>query len=798
MHALNAWRAKPRTTTPSAVARACALAALALLCAAPAWAATAAPALAAPAIGYAKSGDACPPPSPGEAACFAQVREPVPASSAGEPGVQRYVAGDGAAKAGPAGGLTPAELASAYGYEASAGGSGHTVAVVDAYDDPAIEADLAVFDAEYGLSACTKANGCLTKVSQTGSAVALPEADKTGWSVEISLDVEVVHSACPGCKILLVEANTASFANLAAAVDEAASLGATEISNSYGGPEERSVAARVESAYEHPGIVIAAATGDYGYEDWTYFNEGKQPPGAPNMPATLPSVVAVGGTTLHLNSAGERESETVWNGNGALDESSYAEGATGGGCSTLFTAPRWQQFAPGFAAAGCGSSRLAADVSAVADPDTGFDIYDSFDCGAECKRFKGGRDWITIGGTSLATPLISALYALAGGSHGVADPALTLYGHLAAGSDLYDVTAGGSGYCGGAPQALCGHPDELGALLEGEALDVDCEYTTACNAAAGYDGPSGVGTPDGIGLFQPLAPTAAIAAPETPKAGTPASFGVTAASDPYPGGSIASYSWSWGDGSSGEGATPVHTYARAGQYTLTLTVTDSYGLASAPITRTVKVEPQDEQEAAELEKTEEEAAAPKREAEEAATARRKAEEEAAASRKAEEEAAASRKAAEEAAAELALAAATPSLGVSAFRSSPPPAEPDVTLVGRPSAVSSRGRLTLELSCPAGESSCAGTAELRSATPVRAAGARAKAAILTLAAARFEIPGAAARLVRLQLSARARALLARARSMRVRLVLAAHDPQGRRHTSHAALLLRAARRARTRA
>ncbi|HUB74119.1 MAG TPA: PKD domain-containing protein [Solirubrobacteraceae bacterium] len=827
MRALNAWRAKlrgatlgrrPRAGAPPA--RALALGALlagALLGTALGWAATAAPALAAPAIGYAKTSDACPPPSPGEATCFAQVREPVPASAAGQPGVQRYTVGDGASKAGPAGGLTPAELASAYGYEAS-GGSGQTVAIVDAYDDPAIESDLAVFDAEYGLPACTKADGCLTKVSQTGSTSSLPEADKSGWSVEISLDVEVVHSVCPGCKILLVEANNAGFVNLATAVDEAASLGAGEISNSYGGPEERFTATRVESAYEHPGIVIAAATGDYGYDDWTYLNEGAQPPGVPNMPATLPAVVAVGGTTLELNAAGERASETVWNGNGPLNESTYAEGATGGGCSALFTAPPWQSHAPGFAASGCGSSRLAADVSAVADPNTGFDIFDSFNCGPECKRFKGGRNWITIGGTSLATPLISALYGLAGGSHGVGYPALTLYGHLAAGSDLYDVTTGGSGFCGGAPQALCGHPDELGALIEGEALDVDCEYTTACNATAGYDGPSGVGTPDGLGLFQPLAPTAALTAPETLEAGSPASFSAAASSDPYPGGSISSYAWSWGDGTSGEGVSPAHTYARAGEYTLTLTVTDSYGLRSDPITRAVKVEPRDEQEAEERKQAEEEEAAAKKAEEEVAA--KKAEEEAAAERKAEEEAArakaaeevvlleivrqheqeeaARKKAEEEAAAKLALVTGTPSSGVSAFQASPTPAAaPDVTLAGHPSRVSAGGRLTLRLRCPADESSCAGTLELRSASPVRAAGAHAKATILKLAAARFEIPGGAVRLFTVRLSPEARALLARARSLRVRLGLVAHDPQGRRHSSQTTLVLRAARGSRAR-
>ena len=141
-------------------------------------------------------------------------------------------------------------------------------------------------------------------------------------------------------------------------------------------------------------------------------------------------MVAVGGTTLKLNASGKRQSETVWNGNGPFDASEFAEGATGGGCSTLFTAEPWQQATPGYAATGCGGKRVAADVSAVADPNTGFDIYDSYNCGAACEAEGEGEGWLTIGGTSVSTPLISSLYALAGGSNGVEYPPLTLYGHL--------------------------------------------------------------------------------------------------------------------------------------------------------------------------------------------------------------------------------------------------------------------------------------------------------------------------------------------------------------------------------
>ena len=393
----------------------------------------------------------------------------------------------------------------------------------------------------------------------------------------------MAHSACPNCKILLVEAKTESFKNLAAAVGEAVSLGATEVSNSYGGPEGLLGSAE-RAEYRHPGVVIAASTGDSGYDDWTlYVNEGELvAPEQPDAPASLPSVVAVGGTTLELNAAGRRRSETVWNGNGALDAGSeFAEGATGGGCSTLFTAEPWQQAVPGFAATGCAGKRVAADVSAVADPNTGFDIYDSYDCGAACEEFGGGAGWLTIGGTSLSTPLVSSLYALAGGSNGVEYPSLTLYGHLGESSSLFDVSEGGNGYC-----------DDGGLACGANAFEkarVDCEGTTACNAAAGFDGPTGVGAPNSLNLFKPLLPIAVLTPPISLEPGVAASFSAGSSSDRYPG-AVLAYSWSWGDGTAAStGVAPTHTYSAPGEYTITLTVRDSYGFKGAPATTVVNV-----------------------------------------------------------------------------------------------------------------------------------------------------------------------------------------------------------------
>jgi subtilase family serine protease len=164
--------------------------------------------------------------------CFALVGTPVAAGTPASVGAVPYVVDSGASSPGPAGGLTPEQLAGAYEYEPSAGGNGQTVGIVDAFDDPKIEEDLGTFDTHYGLPQCTTANGCFKKVGVTGSTTSLPSADTSGWSEEISLDVETLHSVCPNCKILLVEANSSTGADLATAVNEAVALGAPEVSNS--------------------------------------------------------------------------------------------------------------------------------------------------------------------------------------------------------------------------------------------------------------------------------------------------------------------------------------------------------------------------------------------------------------------------------------------------------------------------------------------------------------------------------------------------------------------------------------
>jgi PKD repeat protein len=408
--------------------------------------------------------------------------------------------------------------------------------------------------------------------------------------------------------------------------------------------------------------------------------------------------------------------------------------------------------------------RLDADVSAVGDPLTGFDIYDSYKCGSsacEFPRVEGG--WVTFGGTSLSAPVITAMYGLAGGSGGVRYPSLTLYGHVSDAS-RFDVTSGGNGYCGGESTSLCKPEPGLG--------QVDCGGTTACNAAPGFDGPSGVGTPNGLGLFKPLLPTAAFTAPGPLKERVSETFSAASSSDPYPGASFARYSWSWGDGSApGEGIEPTHTYSSAGTYPVTLTVTDNYGFTSPASTKSVEVSKRTPAE-------EEAAAKQKREEAEEAAARRKHEEAVAA------------------AAHEAKPATTVATGqeVAAFQVTSFPPVPDAQLSSTALTASASGAVIIKVSCPAAESSCKGTVTLRTLTAVSAGAAKAakKKVVLTLGTASFAVAGGKVTTVTLHLSAKARGLLARSHALRLAATIVAHDPAGASHITKTIVTLRAAK------
>ena len=385
-------------------------------------------------------------------------------------------------------GLRPQDLHSAYELPTSAPAE-QTIAVVDAYDDPNIEADLGVYDKAFGLPVCTHANGCFTKVNQEGASSPLPEAEG-GWAVEISLDVEIGHAICQDCRILLVEANNDGPYALGEAEDTAAAHGADEITNSWGSPEEYVPAPRPpvpESTMNHPGIVITAAAGDYGFDNWlvepNLADRG-------NYPAAFPFVVGVGGTRLELAADGTRASETLWNG----------DGAGGSGCSFSYEAPRWQQEVPDWPV-GCERRRAVADVSADADPYTGAAVYDSYSLVERTKGYEEPFGWGTVGGTSLGSPLIAATFALAGGAGGVEYPAESLYERvLSETNHVHEVVSGSNGEC-----SSYDHETGLASCSIGEEVK-SCSGEPICLAGPGYNGPGGLGTPEGIGAFQP-APT---------------------------------------------------------------------------------------------------------------------------------------------------------------------------------------------------------------------------------------------------------------------------------------------------
>ncbi len=524
---------------------------------------------------------------PGLASCDAVIRDVV---AKGTKGAEKFTVGAGARTAGtigPAGGLTPGDLGTAYGLKTT-GGKGQTVAIVDAYNDPTINADLQTFDGQYDLAACSTTNGCLKVVGQTGSTTVLPGDDNSGWSVEESLDVEAVHSVCQGCKIILVEANSPENTDLGTAEDAAVTLGATEVSNSFGEPEAGSDET-FQAAFNHPGVVITASAGDDGYYSYDELSDGGT--NQPSVPSAYNTTVSVGGTSLYLNQTGSRQSESVWNDNGprAYDALGFGGplGAGGGGCSTLFSARTWQTALAGWGSTGCGNKRSDSDVSAVADYLTGFDVYDSNDCGEGCYPAPG---WFTIGGTSLSSPVIAAAWALAGGAHGVSYPALSLYGHL---KQSYDVTTGGNGWCDGQGAAQCPDPN-----LQGVGV-IDCAYTATgtvssgdreCDALTGYDGPTGVGTPKGDTIFAKTGPTVAISGDKTVTKGKSVKF-KAAVTDPFPAGKASKYVWHWGDGTSSTTTTASasHTYNTGGvTRTITLDVTDQYSMTGSS-THKVKV-----------------------------------------------------------------------------------------------------------------------------------------------------------------------------------------------------------------
>ena len=320
-------------------------------------------------------------------------------------------------------GYGPSQLQSAYELPSSKKGKGQTIAIVDAFDDPNAASDLAVYRSNFGLPACNTSNPCFKKYNEQGQQSNYPPPD-SGWAVEMSLDLDMASAVCPNCNIILVEATTSGIVDLGKSVDEAVKLGANVVSNSYGNYNGK--APFGSKHYDHPGTIITASAGDSGYKV--------------SEPAGYSSVVAVGGTTLITASGSRGWSETAWDG-------------TGSGCELRLPKPSWQRDK------GC-KGRTMNDVAAVADPNTGVAVYDTYPSGG----------WFEVGGTSVASPLVASIFALAGNADTL-DAAQSLYTKS---SSLWDVTSGSDG---------------------------TCKHAYLCTAGPGYDGPTGNGTPHGLGAF---------------------------------------------------------------------------------------------------------------------------------------------------------------------------------------------------------------------------------------------------------------------------------------------------------
>jgi subtilase family serine protease len=298
-------------------------------------------------------------------------------------------------------GLSPATITSVYGFPTGAtAGSGKTIAIVDAYDDPTAESDLAKFSSQYGLPACTTANGCFRKADQTGGA-AYPRKD-AGWALEISLDIQWAHAIAPGARILLVEAASSSFTDLLAAEDYAKTQ-AQYVSNSWGA-SEFSGETGYDGHFAQSGVSFFVSAGDAG------------------LPAEYPSasrnVISVGGTTLHFNAGGGFTGETGWS-------------SGGGGCSAYETAPPAQSAFSQYGQVNCAGKRATPDVSLDADPASGVSVYDS-------TRYQRQSGWFSVGGTSASSPMWAGRAAVAGATVNSA----YVYG---SGITYRDITSGNNG-----------------------------------------------------------------------------------------------------------------------------------------------------------------------------------------------------------------------------------------------------------------------------------------------------------------------------------------------------------------
>jgi subtilase family serine protease len=330
-------------------------------------------------------------------------------------------------------------------------GHGQTIAIVDAFDNPNIESDLQTFDTQFGLPVCTVANGCFVKSAPAGITT------DSGWALEISLDVEWAHTIAPGAKIILAESSDNTLGSLLGAESTAVGTGAQQISDSWGGSEFSSESA-YDSYFNSPTASFFVASGDGGHgAEW---------------PASSPYVIAVGGTTLNVDSSGNWLSETAWSG-------------SGGGLSAYESKPSYQN---SFLS---GTHRGVPDVAYNADPNTGVYVYDSI-------PINGASGWWAVGGTSAGAPQWAGISAIANSqgaklASAAFGTSVALYGAAAGAqstpqanpylSNYHDIITGSNGACG-----------------------------SLCNAGLGYDLVTGLGSPQANNVIpfisKPPTPTA--------------------------------------------------------------------------------------------------------------------------------------------------------------------------------------------------------------------------------------------------------------------------------------------------
>jgi len=391
----------------------------------------------------------CPAPTAGSLQCFGWIRTDVMLNGGLTAQIQ------GAAQSCPfSQGYCAIDLQDAYNLPSLTKGVGAVVAIVDAYNYPHANADLAIYRKTMGLRACDTKTKCLRIVNQNGNPSPLPGAPPPSqdWRGEQSLDLDMVSAICPNCKIILVEANNNNTKSLYTGVKTAGHIGAKYIGNSWGGPESGGD----NPIFRQAGVVITAAAGDNG---------GGGLYGGPSQPCTYTYVVCVGGTYLVRTHNKRGWSEDVWN-DFTVNLCGGPCGATGSGCSTVIAKPSWQNDT------GC-RTRSAADVSADASLRTPVIVYNSEE---QCSP---PNCWFLFGGTSASTQIIAAAFALAGNASKLT----------------------------GAAHIWIHHKGNINDVIKGNNIDphlgVNCASRVKyiCHARAGFDGPTGWGTPYGVGAL---------------------------------------------------------------------------------------------------------------------------------------------------------------------------------------------------------------------------------------------------------------------------------------------------------